>query len=127
VSFVPSDAKALLADAVALLVAGFGDRGLSVTGAVSATNPRDVSLSIHLGRTDDPDDRARFVEAAPTLGLIESDYLAEFPWDGRRWQLVGLNPRSPRNCVEARSIPSGVSKRLPSEALWYVVQARSAG
>jgi len=125
-SFSPSEANELARVAAEAVESALADRGILVSASVSRVDPRDVSLSMHLGRDDQASDRERFVERAEAFGLSPQDHGRVFPWSGRWWRLVGLNPRARANPIEARALPSEVSARLPKEAVWAVIQARSS-
>ena len=118
-SLTPARAKVLMQRALETAQKALADEGVEVSAELRACHPRDVEMGLFL-RLGEPDDaRSRFLEHAPEFGLDERHYLVEFAWEGATWRLVGLNPRAPKNPVEAIRIPSGVSRRLPREALWF--------
>ena len=123
-SLTPQQARDLLGEVLDSVRGALADRGIEVAGEVRACHPRDVDLAVFLRVSpSSPDARQEFQQHAPSFGLYSHHFGAEFPWDGSSWRLVGLNPRAPKNPIEAEHIPSGVSRRLPKEALWFIQQA----
>jgi hypothetical protein len=112
-----------------LEVAGpvFERHGLSASGSLGALHPYDVDFVLHIRAQKQGVGREAFGSLAGDFGLQSGDYGKIFSWDGRDWSLVGLNPRAPRNPIEALMLPSGVSRRLPREALWAIRQTRASG
>jgi hypothetical protein len=123
-SLTPKRAQILMQRALDAAREVLATEGVDITAEVRACHPRDVEVGLFL-RLPEPDDaKRRFLEHAPVFGLDARHYLCEFAWQGATWRLVGLNPNAPKNPIEAIRLPSGASRRLPLDALWF---CRSAG
>lgn len=122
----PSQARDVLDEVLEAAGEVLSARGMRVSGQVRRCHPFDIELSLYINDPADRDRREAFIEHCQAFGLRSDDYGREFVWEGQTWQLIGLNTRAPRNPVEALMVPSGVSRRLSSQALWAVTQARRA-
>lgn len=123
----PKQAARLKERVEAAVVSVLGSEAESVSVEIRAIEPRDLDLAVHVRLPEPGDARERFLAAAAHFGLDERHYQAEFVWDEKSWVLVGLSPRHRKNPVEAIHVPSGMSRRLPLDALWCVQRKRKRG
>lgn len=57
-----------------------------------------------------------FEMRAPTYGLTAADFEREFTYGGRRFKLIGFNPKSPIKCLAIVDAKSGVEYKLDLES-----------
>jgi hypothetical protein len=53
-----------------------------------------------------------FEMRAPSYGLTAADFEREFSHGGRRFKLVGINPKSPVNCLSIADVRTGTGYKL---------------
>lgn len=54
---------------------------------------------------------------APRFGLKVEDFGRTFPFRGRKYQVIGINPGAPTYPIEAKRLPDGKTFRFPARAV----------
>ena len=123
-SWTGADGERLMRIALEAARAALADEGLDIQAEVGAVHPHDTELRLFVRRPLPAAAERQFADAAPKFGLDASDFGRLFVWENVSWHLVGLNPSRPARPVVGLRVPSGVSRSLPKDALWTVIQSR---
>ena len=79
------------------------------------------SMDLKVVKNDDKVDgnKALFEQYCKIYGFEQSDYNREFTSQGKRFKLVGFNPKSPKNCCSIYCITDGNTYKCPKDMVQY--------
>jgi hypothetical protein len=66
-----------------------------------------LEMAAHDAATGKSGAQVLFERLAPRYGLTGEDYGREFTYQRNRYKLVGINPKSPVNCLTIARVPDG--------------------
>lgn len=76
-------------------------------------------MKMHVTKSDEKTDGKRilFEQECRFYGFTADDYNKEFTLDGKRFQLIGFNPKAPKNCCSIYCMTDGHTYRTSAETV----------